>query len=42
MADENEIDEAFRDTVSHVDQEGHRVWFYPKKPLENFTMRELM
>jgi cytochrome c oxidase accessory protein FixG len=32
MADENEIDEAFRDTVSHIDQEGHRVWFYPKKP----------
>lgn len=25
-------DESFRDHVSHIDQEGKRVWFYPKKP----------
>ena len=24
--------EAFRDTVTHIDQEGKRVFFYPKKP----------
>lgn len=24
--------ESFRDTVSHIDKEGHRVWFFPKKP----------
>lgn len=25
-------DESFRDHVSHIDQEGKRVWFYPKRP----------
>ncbi len=26
------MDESFRDHVSHIDQEGHRVFFHPKKP----------
>lgn len=25
-------DEAFRDSVSHIDKDGHRVFFHPKKP----------
>jgi polyferredoxin len=25
-------DESFRDSVSHIDQEGNRVFFFPKKP----------
>jgi polyferredoxin len=25
-------DESFRDHVSHIDQQGKRVWFYPKRP----------
>ncbi len=25
-------DEAFRDSVSHIDEEGHRVFFHPKQP----------
>lgn len=29
---EAEAQEAFRDTVSHVDKQGKRVFFYPKKP----------
>lgn len=33
---EKEPSEAFRDTVSHIDKEGHRVWFYPKKPSGKF------
>lgn len=36
MATDSGIDEAFRDTVSHIDQAGHRVWFYPKKPSGKF------
>jgi len=32
MSTESVNDEAFRDTVSHIDSTGHRVWFYPKKP----------
>ena len=26
------MDESFRDHVTHIDEEGHRVFFYPKKP----------
>jgi cytochrome c oxidase accessory protein FixG len=29
-------DESFRDSVTHIDKEGHRVWFYPKKPAGRF------
>lgn len=32
MIGEHDDNEAYRDTVSHIDQEGKRVWFYPKKP----------
>lgn len=28
----SEEKDSFRDTVSHIDKEGKRVWFYPKKP----------
>ncbi len=28
--------EAFRDSVSHIDTSGKRVWFYPKKPKGKF------
>lgn len=28
--------EGFRDSVSHIDSQGHRVWFYPKKPSGKF------
>ena len=30
-------EEAFRDTISTVDEEGKRVWLYPKKPKGKFT-----
>lgn len=34
MADVSDFyDESFRDTVSHVDAKGKRVWFFPKKPI---------
>lgn len=26
------VKESFRDSVSHIDEQGHRVWFFPKKP----------
>ncbi|MBL7941126.1 MAG: 4Fe-4S binding protein, partial [Flavobacteriales bacterium] len=29
-------EEAFRDSVSHIDQGGKRVWFYPKRPKGKF------
>ncbi len=29
-------EEAFRDSVSHIDKQGHRVWFFPKKPSGRF------
>ena len=32
MALTSEQEESFRDTVSHIDKQGNRVWFYPKKP----------
>lgn len=32
MAVEAFNDDSFRDSVSHIDQEGHRVFFYPKQP----------
>jgi cytochrome c oxidase accessory protein FixG len=28
--------ESFRDSVSHIDQEGKRVWFFPKQPSGKF------
>ncbi|MFN5620304.1 MAG: cytochrome c oxidase accessory protein CcoG [Flavobacteriales bacterium] len=35
--------EEFRDSVSHIDAEGHRVWFYPKKPSGRlYSMRSLV
>ncbi|MGB0881597.1 MAG: cytochrome c oxidase accessory protein CcoG [Vicingaceae bacterium] len=30
-------EEAFRDTITTVDEEGKRVWLYPKKPKGKFT-----
>ena len=30
-------EEAFRDTISTVDEKGKRVWLYPKKPSGKFT-----
>jgi cytochrome c oxidase accessory protein FixG len=35
MSSANQDSERFRDTVAHIDAEGHRVWFYPKKPNGN-------
>lgn len=32
-------DESFRDRISTVDQQGKRVWVYPKKPKGKFTRR---
>lgn len=32
MASDIQDNEAFRDSVTHIDKEGHRVFFYPKKP----------
>lgn len=32
MAVEVFNDESFRDSVTHIDKEGHRVFFFPKKP----------
>jgi cytochrome c oxidase accessory protein FixG len=35
--------EGFRDSVSHIDDQGHRVWFYPKKPTGRlYTLRSLV
>jgi cytochrome c oxidase accessory protein FixG len=33
--EEYQQDESFRDTVTHIDREGHRVFFHPKKPSGN-------
>ena len=30
-------EEAFRDTISTVDEEGKRKWLYPKKPVGKYT-----
>lgn len=30
------MEESFRDHVSHIDAEGHRVFFHPKKPHGKF------
>jgi cytochrome c oxidase accessory protein FixG len=36
-------DESFRDTVSHVDAKGKRVWFFPKKPVgQLYQYRKLL
>jgi cytochrome c oxidase accessory protein FixG len=32
MSEDKHDSESFRDSVTHIDAEGHRVWFYPKKP----------
>jgi len=32
MSGDKHDSESFRDSVTHIDAEGHRVWFYPKKP----------
>jgi cytochrome c oxidase accessory protein FixG len=32
MSDIHDEDGSFRDSVAHIDQSGHRVFFYPKKP----------
>lgn len=38
-----EQEESFRDTVSHIDKEGNRVWFYPKKPSGKlYNMRAML
>ncbi len=31
-----EFDEEYRDTIATVDEEGKRIWVYPKKPKGNF------
>jgi cytochrome c oxidase accessory protein FixG len=32
----NFAEESFRDSVSHIDQQGKRVWFFPKQPSGKF------
>ena len=43
MNDQVKDREEFRDSVSHIDAEGHRVWFYPKKPIGRlYNLRSLV
>jgi cytochrome c oxidase accessory protein FixG len=43
MSDQVKDREEFRDSVSHIDAEGHRVWFYPKKPFGRlYSLRSLV
>jgi cytochrome c oxidase accessory protein FixG len=43
MSDQVKDSEEFRDSVSHIDAEGHRVWFYPKKPFGRlYNLRSLV
>jgi len=36
MADFDDYQEEFRDTIATVDQQGKRIWIYPKKPKGKF------
>jgi hypothetical protein len=30
------VDESFRDSIATVDQQGKRIWIYPKKPVGKY------
>ncbi|MEQ6121627.1 cytochrome c oxidase accessory protein CcoG [Reichenbachiella sp. MALMAid0571] len=42
MEDFYSYDEEFRDTISTVDEEGKRIWVYPKKPKGSFHNARLL
>ncbi|MDN5213893.1 cytochrome c oxidase accessory protein CcoG [Fulvivirgaceae bacterium BMA12] len=42
MEDLYQFDEEFRDTIATVDEQGKRVWIYPKKPRGKFHVRRVV